>query len=39
MKSIGAEVLRPDALPGVSHMRGMQYIINSPLVASHDIHG
>ena len=27
MKSIGAEVLRPDALPGVDHMRGMQYKI------------
>ena len=25
MKSIGAEYLRPDALPGVNHMRGMQY--------------
>ena len=25
MKSIGAEFLRPDALPGVNHMRGMQY--------------
>ena len=24
MKSIGAEFLRPDALPGVNHMRGMQ---------------
>ena len=22
MKSIGAELLRPDALPGVNHMRG-----------------
>ena len=27
MKSIGAEFLRPDALPGVNHMRGMQYQI------------
>ena len=27
MKSIGAEVLRPDALPGVNHMFGMQYQI------------
>ena len=27
MKSIGAEVLRPDALPVGSHMRGMQYHI------------
>ena len=27
MKSIGAECLRPDALPGVNHMRGMQYQI------------
>ena len=27
MKSIGAEILRPDALPGVNHMRGMQYEI------------
>ena len=27
MKSIGAEVLRPDAFPGVNHMRGMQYQI------------
>ena len=27
MKSIGAEFLRPDALPGVTHMRGMQYQI------------
>ena len=25
MKSIGAEFLRPDALPRVNHMRGMQY--------------
>ena len=24
MKSIGAEFLRPDALPDVNHMRGMQ---------------
>ena len=24
MKSIGAEFLRPDALPSVNHMRGMQ---------------
>ena len=24
MKSIGAEFLRPDALPGTNHMRGMQ---------------
>ena len=23
--SIGAEFLQPDALPGVNHMRGMQY--------------
>ena len=27
MKSIEAEILRPDALPGVNHMRGMQYKI------------
>ena len=27
IKSIGAEYLRPDALPGVNHMRGMQYHI------------
>ena len=27
MKSIGAELLRPDALPGVNLMRGMQYKI------------
>ena len=27
MKSIGAEFLRPDALPGVNHMRGMHYQI------------
>ena len=27
MKSIGAEFLRPDALPGINHMRGMQYQI------------
>ena len=27
MKSIGAEFLRPDALTGVNHMRGMQYQI------------
>ena len=27
MKSIGAEFLRPDALPGVNHMRGIQYQI------------
>ena len=26
-KSIGAEFLRPDALPGVYYMRGMQYQI------------
>ena len=25
--SIGAELLRPDALPGVNQMRGMQYKI------------
>ena len=25
MKSIGAAFLRPDALPDVNHMRGMQY--------------
>ena len=24
MKSIGAEFLQPDALPGVNHIRGMQ---------------
>ena len=24
MKSIGVEFVRPDALPGVNHMRGMQ---------------
>ena len=28
MMSVGAEFLRPDAFPGVSHMRGMQYQIN-----------
>ena len=27
MKSIAAEFLRPDAFPGVNHMRGMQYQI------------
>ena len=27
MKSIGAVFLRPDALPDVNHMRGMQYQI------------
>ena len=27
MKSIGAELLQPDALPGVNHMRGMQFKI------------
>ena len=27
MKSFGAAFLRPDALPGVNHMRGMQYQI------------
>ena len=27
MKSIGAEFLRPDALPGVNHMHGLQYQI------------
>ena len=27
MKSIGAEFLRPDALPGVNHMRVIQYSI------------
>ena len=27
MKSIGAEFLRPDDLPGVIHMRGIQYQI------------
>ena len=27
MKSIEATFLRPDALPGVNHMRGMQYQI------------
>ena len=27
MKSIGAEFLRPDTLPGVNHMHGMQYKI------------
>ena len=25
MKSIGAEFLRPDALPGVNHLRGMHF--------------
>ena len=25
MKSIGAEFLRQDALPGINHRRGMQY--------------
>ena len=27
MKSIGAEFLRPDALPGAKHIRRMQYQI------------
>ena len=27
MKSIGAVLLQPDALPDVNHMRGMQYQI------------
>ena len=27
MKSIGAEFLRPDAIPGVNHMHEMQYQI------------
>ena len=27
MKSIGTAFLRPDALPDVNHMRGMQYKI------------
>ena len=27
MKSIGTEFLRPDAIPGINHMRGMQYQI------------
>ena len=27
MKSIGSEFLRPDALPSLNHMRGMQYQI------------
>ena len=27
MKIIGVEVLRPDVLPGVNHMHGMQYQI------------
>ena len=27
MKNIGAEILRPDVLPDVNHMRGMQYQI------------
>ena len=27
MKSFGAAFLRPDALPDVNHMRGMQYQI------------
>ena len=27
MKSIGAEFLRPEAIPNVNHMRGMQYKI------------
>ena len=29
MKSIRAEFLRPKALPGVNHMRGMQYKIQN----------
>ena len=29
MKSIRAEFLRPDALPCVNHMRGMQYKIQN----------
>ena len=32
MKSIRAEFLRPDALPGVNHMRGMQYKIQNLFV-------
>ena len=33
MKSIGVEFLRPDALPGVNHMRGMhlQIVLNIKL--------
>ena len=27
MKNIGAAILRPDAIPDVNHMRGMQYKI------------
>ena len=27
MKSLGAQFLRPDALPGVNHMRGLQFQI------------
>ena len=32
MKSIGAEFLRPVALPGINHVRGMQYqiVLNIP---------
>ena len=29
MKSIRTEFLRPDAIPGVNHMRGMQYKIQN----------
>ena len=34
MKSIGAAFLRPDALPDVNHMRGMQYkiVLNNYLI-------
>ena len=32
MKSIGAEFLRPDAIPGANHMRGMQYQIGLNIV-------
>ena len=38
MKSIGAEFLQPDALPGVNHMRGMQYqiVLNIAFSSEHN---
>ena len=32
MKSIGATFLRPDSLPDVNHMRGMQYQIDINII-------
>ena len=42
MMSTGAEFLRPDSIPGLNHILGMQYQIcimalNRPLAASYDI--